>query len=137
MNTQVNWKKIREELQRFADVEKLKSEVQRIGTEIRNFDYQAMLSPAAKAKVKGFEKRYAELLRNLHQAQRQMDREFNKVLRQIKGHRSDVEKVVAQQRTKLERASKDLKKRFAKKVGTKVRTAGTPSRKKKTTRKRA
>ena len=39
MNAQVNWKKIRTELQRLADVDKLKTEVTRIGNEIRNFDY--------------------------------------------------------------------------------------------------
>src|SRR5687768_582968 len=115
MNTQVNWKKIRGEFQRLADVEKLKSEVARIGTEIRKFDFHSVLSPAAATKVKNFEKRYAELMRTIHQAQRQMDREFNRILRQIKVHRSDVNKVVTQQKNKLEKASTVLKKRFTKK----------------------
>ncbi len=136
MNTQVNWKKIRSEFQRLADVDKLKSEVQRIGSEIRKFDFHSVLSPSAATKVKTFEKRYAELMRTIHQAQRQMDREFNRIMRQIKGHRSDVTKVVAQQKSKLEKVSRDMQKRFTKKAAGPVRTAGTPSRKK-TTRKKA
>lgn len=132
MTTQVNWKKIAHELQRFTDVEKLKSEVQRIGSELRKFDYHTVLSPTAQAKVKNFEKRYADLMRTIHQAQRQMDREFNKILRQIKAHRSDVDKVVDQQKTKLEKVSRDLKKRFSKKAAGPVATAGTPKRKRTT-----
>ena len=93
-----------------------------------------VLSPAAATKVKNFEKRYAELMRTIHQAQRQMDREFNRILRQIKVHRSDVNKVVAQQKDKLEKASTVLKKRFTKKaagkpVATVVRKAKTAARK--------
>lgn len=133
MNTQVNWKKIRGEFQRLADVDTLKSEVQRIGNEIRKFDFHTVLSPAAQAKVKNFEKRYAELMRTIHQAQRQVDREFNKLLRQIKVHRADVSKVVNEQKTKLEKASVLMKKRFTKKAAGPVRTAGTPKRKKATT----
>jgi len=127
MNTQVSWEKIRNELQRLADVETLKDEVQRIGTEIRKFDLQSVLSPRAQAKVKNFEKRYADLMRSIHQAQRQMDREFNRILRNIRVHRSDVSKSVNVQKQKLERASADLKKRFAKVAKT---TAKTPTRRK-------
>lgn len=116
MNTQVNWKKIRDEFQRLTNVEKIKSEVNRIGTEIRKFDYNTVLSPAAQSRVKTFERRYAELMRTLHQAQRQVDREFNRILRQIKVHRSDMNKAVAQQKYKLEQASTVLKKRFSKKA---------------------
>lgn len=114
MNTQVNWQRIRSELQRLADVDKLKDEVQRIGTEIRNFDFHSVLSPAAQVKVKTFEKRYTDLMRNLHQAQRQVDREMNRILRNIKVHRTDVSKAVTQQKQKLEKVSADFKKRFAK-----------------------
>ena len=121
MTTQVNWKKIRTEFKRLSDVEELKSEVQRIGAEIRKFDFQSVLSPNAQTKIKKFEKRYADLMRAIHQAQRQMDREFNRILRQIKGHRSDVNKVVAQQKNKLEKVSRDMKKRFSKKAAGPVR----------------
>jgi archaellum component FlaC len=129
MNTQVNWNKIRSEFQRLTDVEQLKSEVQRIRKEIRSFDYHAVLSPSAKTKVKNFEKRYAELMRTIHQAQRQMDREFNRILRQIHVHRSDVSKVVNEQKAKLEKVSKDLRQRFAKKsAASATKTARRPAR---------
>jgi predicted nucleic acid-binding Zn-ribbon protein len=115
MTGQLNWQKIRTEINRLTDVEQLKSEVQRIGSEIRKFDFQAVLSPAAQQKLKKFEKRYTTLMRSISQAQRQMDREFNRVLRNIKTHRSDVEKAVAQQKTKLEKTASGLRKRFSKK----------------------
>ena len=128
MNAQVNWKKIRTELQRLADVDKLKNEVTRIGSEIRKFDFHSVLSPNAATKVKHFEKRYSELMKTIHQAQRQMDREFSRIMRQIKVHRSDVNKVVAQQKIKLEKASGVLRKRFSKKAAP-VRKAKTPAAK--------
>jgi hypothetical protein len=89
-----------------------------------------VLSPAAQTKVKKFEKRYAELMRTMHQAQRQMDREFNKVLRNINLHRKDVTKVVAQQKDKLEKTATTFQKRFSKKSATKTTAARATSRKK-------
>ena len=128
MNTQVNWKKIRNELQRLADVEQLKGEVARIGSEIRKFDFHSVLSPSAAQKVKTFEKRYTVLMRTIHQAQRQMDREFNRILRQIKTHRSDVTKVVTDQKNKLEKVTTDFQKRFSKTAAKSARTAGSGTR---------
>lgn len=141
MTTQVNWQRIRSELTRLADVEELKGEVQRIGNEIRKFDFQSVLSPSAQAKVKTFEKRYNELMRTIAQAQRQMDREFTRILRQVKTHRTDVTKVVAQQKEKLEKVSTDFRKRFSMKTkaaaatAKRAKTAGTSTRK--TTAKKA
>jgi hypothetical protein len=129
MTTQVNWKRIRSELQRLADVEQLKGEVARIGSEIRKFDFHSVLSPAAAEKVKTFEKRYTVLMRSIHQAQRQMDREFNRILSQIKTHRSDVTKVVNEQKTKLEKVTTDFQKRFSKSAAKSARTSGTATRK--------
>lgn len=129
MNTQVNWQKIRSEIERLADVDALKTEVQRIGTEIRNFDLQTVLSPKAQAKMKAFEKRYTVLMRTISTAQRQIDRELNKVLRQVKVRRADVNKVVSQQRMKLEKASNEFRKRFLKKTKTAKKKAATAPRK--------
>lgn len=120
MNTQVNWQKIRTEINRLSDVDQLKTEVQRIGNEIRKFDFHAVLSPAAQVKMKKFEKRYATLMRSISQAQRQMDREFNRVLRQLKTRRTEVEKAVSQQKMKLEKASVGLRKRFSAKPARKA-----------------
>lgn len=126
MNTQVNWQKIRSEIERLADVDALKTEVQRIGSEIRNFDLQSVLSPKAQAKMKAFEKRYTVLMRTISTAQRQIDRELNKVLRQVKVRRADVTKTVTQQRMKLEKASNEFRKRFLKKTKTAKKKASAP-----------
>lgn len=123
MATQASWQKIRNEFTRLTDVEQLKSEVHRIGNELRKFDFHTVLSPSAQAKVKLFERRYAELMRTMQQAQRQVDREFNKILRQIKTRRGVVYKAVDEQKNKLD----DIRKRF---------TAGS-AKMKKTTAKRA
>ena len=119
MTSQLNWQKIRTELNRLTDVEKLKSEVQRIGAEIAKFDFHSVLSPAAQDKVqekmKKFEQRYTDLMRTINQAQVQMDREVNRIVRQIKVHRADMDKVVSEQKSKLEKASEVLRARFTKK----------------------
>lgn len=109
MSTQANWQKIRNEFSRLTNVDELRSEVHRIGTELRKFDFHSVLSPTAKARVKMFERRYAELMRTMQQAQRQVDREFNRILRQIKAQQTTVNKVVYQQKAKLN----DLGKKFA------------------------
>lgn len=114
MNTQVNWQKIRNEFSRITDVESLKTEVQKIRKELSKFDLNSVLSPAAAQKVKSFEKRYSNLMRTVHQAQRQVDREFNRILREVKVRRADVNRVVADQKSRIEKASNELRKYWAK-----------------------
>ncbi len=137
MSTQASWQRIRNEFQRLTDVDQLKGEVHRIGNEIRKFDFHTVLSPSAQARVKSFERRYAELMRTMQQAQRQVDREFNKILRQVKTQRGTVNKVVAQQKNKLNSLRKKLavgatkmKKNASKRATTKTKTAGTKKRRK-------
>jgi predicted nucleic acid-binding Zn-ribbon protein len=108
MSTQDSWQRIRNEFTRLTDVDQLKSEVHRISNELRKFDFHAVLSPSAQARVKMFERRYAELMRTMQQAQRQVDREFNKIMRQVKVQRSTVTKVMTEQRDKLD----TLRKKF-------------------------
>lgn len=129
MTSQVNWQKIRNEFQRLTDIDELKTEVQRIRKELAKFDFQSVLSPAASAKVKAFEKRYTVLMRTISQAQRQVDREVNRIMRQIKVHRNDVSKVMTEQKSKLESLSTDFRKRFTAKKSAAAKTARTPSRK--------
>ncbi|MGE4132528.1 MAG: DUF4286 family protein [Bdellovibrionales bacterium] len=130
MNTQANWQRIRDEIQRLTSVDELKTEVHRIGTEIRKFDFHTMLSPAAQAKVKVFERRYANLMRSVQQAQRQVDREFNRLMRQIKTRKTDVSKAMKQQKSKLQ----DIQRTFTaskakvKKTAKKGKTAATKTR---------
>lgn len=136
MIPQLNWKKIKTDLNRYANVDQLKTDVQRIGGEIRNFDYQKVLTPSAQQRVKAFEKRYNTMMRTLHQAQRQIDREFNRLLRQVNIQRKDVNKLVAEQRDKLEKLSADFRSRFvAAKKSKKKKTTKTTA-KKATSRKR-
>jgi predicted nucleic acid-binding Zn-ribbon protein len=137
MSTQASWQRIRNEFTRLTDVEQLKNEVHRIGNELRKFDFHAVLSPSAQARVKMFERRYAELMRTMQTAQRQVDREFNKVLKQVKTRRGTVEKVLAQQKDKLNTLRKKftagsakMKKNASKRATTKTRSAGAKKRRK-------
>jgi hypothetical protein len=140
MNPQVNWQKLKGELNKLADVNKLREDLQKIATEIRKFDFHTILTPDAKERVKTFEKKYAELIKTVHQAQRQVDREVNKILRQVKGSAiladgrlENIRRVAFDQRDRLTKLTQDLRKRFGKtgKKKTKRKTTGT--RKPKTT----
>jgi len=135
MNTQASWNRIRNEFTRLTDVNELKSEVHRIGTELRKFDFHTVLSPSAKARVKKFERRYVDLMRTVQQAQRQVDREFNKILRQVKSRQGMVTKVMKQQKSKLDGLRKKLsatsmKMKKAKTATARTKTAGTKKRRK-------
>jgi hypothetical protein len=121
MNTKIDWN---------ALTETLKTEVQRISVELKKFDYQKVLSPAAQQKVKAFEKRYSEVVKQLHKVQRQADREFNRLLRQVKDQRVNVLHIVTQQRSRFEKASKDLRDRFKKQAGAATSKKKTAPRKK-------
>lgn len=87
MNPKINWQKLITEVQKYRDIEKLKGEVQRITKDVKNFDFHTVLTPSAQAKVKAFEKQYGQLLKKVQVAQRQADREFNRLLRQVKTYR--------------------------------------------------
>ena len=112
MNTQVNWQRIRAELQRLADAESLKTEVQRISGELRKFDYHSVLSPKAAERVKELEQRYDDLMRRMHLAQRKMDREITRILKRLKFHGDDAAENLAKQKSRLEKLSQTFKGRF-------------------------
>lgn len=137
MDTQASWNRIRTEFTRLTDVDQLKNEVHRIGNELRKFDIHTVLSPSAKARVKQFERRYVDLMRTVQQAQRQVDREFNKILRQVKARRGMVTKVMNEQKSKLNdlrkvftATSKQMNHQAKKTKTTKSKTAGTKKRRK-------
>ncbi len=132
MNTQVNWQKVRSEFQRLANVEQLKNEVARLSQEVRKFDINSVLSPSAKSKVKLFEKKYSELLRTVHQTQRQMDRELARFVREVSSQKTELSKTLKQQRSRLEKLSSDVQKRFASlsKSATKSKPKRTPKKSK-------
>jgi len=124
VNPQINWSKVLQELNKLADVDKIKREVKKVGIELRKFDINAHLSPSAKARLKNVEQSYQKLSRSIHKTQRQVDREFNRVLRNLKKHRSQAEKSLLtfkktanSHKKKLEKVSMDLKKRVMKRAG--------------------
>jgi hypothetical protein len=104
----LDWNKIRQEINRLSDINVIKSEVHKVRDEIKNFDYQSYLSPTAKKRVKDVEKRYNKLMKTVGSAQRQLDREFNKLIRQIQTHRDTAQsridalkKLAEEQKSKL------------------------------------
>lgn len=128
---EINWSKIKGELNKFTDLNHLKSEVHRLSKEISKFDIQAHLSPTAKARLKKVESRYQEISKTLGKTQRQVDREVNKVIRQIKEQRAraekglDVLKTAAKgQRNRLEKAKDMIKSRVAQATGAKKARKG-------------
>lgn len=119
MNPQVNWQKLKGELNKLTDVARLKHDLQKIATEIRKFDFHTVLTPQAQERVKVFEKKYAHLIKTVHQAQRQVDREVNKIIRQVKGHRlladvklESIRRVAHDQRERLTKVTEDFRKRL-------------------------
>lgn len=133
---QVNWAKVKAELNKYADLERLKGEVHRLSQELRKFDINAHLSPSAQERLKTVETKYHEISKTLNRTQRQVDREVNRVLRNLKSQRARAEKglntvkaAALQQRKKLEKASADLKAKVLgpnkkkRKSGTRKKTA--------------
>lgn len=118
---QVNWTKLKAELNKYADLETLKGEVHRLSQELRKFDINAHLSPTAKGRLKTVETKYHEISKTLNRTQRQVDREVNRVLRNLKTQRARAEKgltlvkaAALEQRRKLEKASAKIKSRVFK-----------------------
>jgi hypothetical protein len=128
-NKQVNWTKLRAELNKLSDVGKLRQDLQRIASDLRKFDFHTVLTPQALERVKTFEKKYSDLIKTVHQAQRQVDREMTKIIRHVKGHRlladvklDTIRRMAQDQSVQLTKAAQTLKKRWN----------GKPLRKKKT-----
>lgn len=130
-NKQVNWTKLKTELNKLTDVAKLKQDLQKIASDIRRFDFHTVLTPQAQERVKQFEKKYSDLIKTVHQAQRQVDREVNKIIRQVKGHRlladgklDSIRRVAQDQRVQLTKASQNLRKRWMGKKPAKKKSGG-------------
>jgi hypothetical protein len=87
------------------------------------------LSPASEKKLKRLETKYSDVLKTVHRAQRQLDREVNRFMRKLKTHRLDAEKKL-ESLYDLAMAQKSW---FSKVIKPKKKTV----RKKKTTRKKA
>ena len=92
----LDWNKIRQEINRLSDLNVLKSEIQKVRDEVKSFDYQGFLSPTAQKRVKDFEVRYNKLMKTVGSAQKQLDREFDKLIRQVQKHRDTAEQRIDQ-----------------------------------------
>lgn len=114
-----------EELLKVKNLDELKTELTKVATEIQaeiqGFDINEHLSPEAKSRLKKLEQRYNEVIRGVHKAQKQFDREFNKSLRVLKRTRQDAEKQIQILKTKVTKhrgtivkASSNLKNKVAK-----------------------
>jgi hypothetical protein len=128
-----------EEILQVKNVDELKSELTKLAgevqTEIQNFDIKEHLSPEAKSRLKSLEKRYNEVVRAVHKAQKEFDREFNKSLRTLKSTRQEAEKQlnaiknkITKHQTTIVKASKNLgakiKKKTGKSAGRKTKKSG-------------
>ena len=92
MAFELNINKVKEEIQKLSNLEYVKSELKRLTEEIRQFDVQKRLSPTARKRLRGLESRYENWMRSLSKAQKQLDREFSKALRNIKKTHTQVQK---------------------------------------------
>ena len=134
----LNWNQIHKDIRKYADLEKLKKELEWLKAEIRNLNLRAFLSPAAEKRLKDLEKKYAEVLRTVHRAQRQLDREVARFMRKFKTTRVEAEKkfdslydLAMTQKAWIEKTSMDFKKRVLSQ-----KTAQKRSKKKASTRKK-
>ncbi len=135
----INWTKIRAEIKKHADLDKIKKEVLRLKNEIQSHGVRDLLSPAAKRKLRGLEQKYKQLVRQLHRAQRELDREVNRFMRSFKTTRNEAEKKLESlfqfaksNSTWVEKASDEIQKRIHPKPVKKTSAKKTPVKKAKT-----
>jgi hypothetical protein len=129
-----------EEILQVKNVDDLKTELSKLATEvqteIQNFDIKDHLSPEAKSRLKSLEKRYNEVVRAVHKAQKEFDRDFNKSMRSLKNTRQEAAKQlnaiknkITKHQTTIVKASKNLgakiKKKTGKDTGRKSKKSGT------------
>jgi len=117
MNYELDWNKIKKELNKFTDVDRLQDEVKKIKTEIKKFDVNTVLSSGNQARLKQLEGKYGNLMKSIHRAQRQFDLEFNKLLRRFKTTQTEAKKTLKnvrglaeEQKVKFDKASKAIRK---------------------------
>ncbi len=80
MKTEINLKKVKEELIKLTDVEYLKKELHRLASEIKNYVLNTHLTPQSKTKLKTLEKRFQEIRKGVVRAEKQIGSEVNKLV---------------------------------------------------------
>lgn len=142
MNYELNWNNIKKELNKFTDVERLQTEVDKIKSEIKKFDVNTVLSESNQERLKQLEGKYANLMKSIHRAQRQFDLEFNKLLRRFKTTQAEAKKTLKnvrglaeEQKVKFDKASNVIRKKVLAKAKTTAKKTGAKrkARKKKST----
>ena len=133
----IDWNKIKNELNKMANLEKITAELKKIRAELSHGDFHSILTPSALARVKKVEKRYSDLVKSAHKAQSQIDREVSRIMRQVKSYNSitkiklqDVKDIAeAQKKTFLKSVKEKTKlhKAKAKSKGSKRKTSSTAS----------
>lgn len=106
----LDWEKIKNELGKLTSVEGIRQELDKIKSEVKSFDIHKVLSPTAKKKLKNLEAKYAEVSRIVARAQRELDRELNRILRQLKTRRAEAEKQFVHLKSLAEEHKSRLKK---------------------------
>lgn len=86
MAKSIDWNKIRSELNKMANLEKITAELKKVRAELSHGDFHSILTPSAMARVKKVEKKYSALVKSAHKAQLQIDREVNRIMRQVKSY---------------------------------------------------
>ena len=81
MKTDLN--SLKKELGRLTDVQYLKKELNRITKEVKNFDFNAHLTPQARERVEHLERRFNEALKTLAVLQKQVDENFERLKERI------------------------------------------------------
>jgi len=82
---------IKSELQRLTDLKFLKTELNRIGTEISKFNLNLKLPPAAKSRLRQLERQLRDLRKRMTSLQKQVDREVNKFVKVLRKTRTQTE----------------------------------------------
>ncbi len=119
----LSWTKLKGEINKVADLDRLKSEIHKLGTELSKYDISSFMSPTAKKRLADLEKRYAEGLKALTKGQRQFDREFNKALRTFKTHKKKAEAKIEQLRKNIAKGKKSTRKKTSRKTSTRKKAS--------------
>jgi SMC interacting uncharacterized protein involved in chromosome segregation len=124
LNLNVDLKKLVNDVRGPKGAAALTEEFNRISTEIKKISHE--VKPQAQAQIKRAEKRYQDLLKKLHTAQKDLDKEVAKRVLVVKKQAKEVEKNLGQykklaleQKTKIQTALMGNTKKTTKKAATK------------------
>jgi hypothetical protein len=104
-----NFDRIRKEIEKYTNTKQIKAEFSKLEEKVRNFDMHLKLSPEAKRKIDLVEKKYGEVVKAVNDAQKKLDVEFTKAVKNLKTTRSDLEKKLNGIRTKAQSHKNKIK----------------------------